>query len=49
MVAMVLECTTLPTFSADIQQATGLPVVDYVGFMDFIHRTVVARRFDGFA
>lgn len=48
MVAMVLECTTLPTFAADIQAATGLPVVDYVGFMDFIHRSVVQRRYDGF-
>ena len=48
MAAMVLECTTLPTFAADIQAATGLPVVDYVGFMDFVHRSVVQRRYDGF-
>ena len=48
MTAMILECTTLPSFAADIQAATGLPVVDYVGFMDFIHRTVVQRRYDGF-
>ncbi|MBM3571442.1 MAG: hypothetical protein FJX52_03640 [Alphaproteobacteria bacterium] len=47
MAAMILECTTLPTFSADIQEATGLPIIDYVGFIDFIHRTVAPRRFHG--
>jgi Asp/Glu/hydantoin racemase len=46
--AIVLECTTLPTFAADIQRATALPVYDYIGFCDFIYRSVVQRPYDGF-
>ena len=45
---ILLECTTFPTFAAAIQQRVGLPIVDYIGFMDFIFRTVVCRRYTGF-
>ena len=45
---ILLECTTFPTFAAAIQQRVGLPVVDYIGFMDFVFRTVVCRRYTGF-
>lgn len=45
---LVLECSTLPTFSADIQEAVGLPVFDYVGFIDLIYRSVVQQRYQGF-
>jgi len=47
--AMVLECTTLPTFAADIQAEIGLPVFDYVGFIECIQRSVVQRHYTGFA
>lgn len=45
---ILLECTTFPTFAAAIQQRTGLPVVDYIGFIDFIFKSVVCRRYTGF-
>jgi len=45
---ILLECTTFPSFSAAIQQRVGLPVVDYIGFIDFIFKSVVCRRYTGF-
>ena len=43
----MLECTTLPSFAADIEAATGLPVFDYIAFVEFIRRSVSPRRYDG--
>lgn len=34
--AIILECTNMPPFAKDIQKATGLPVFDIVGFIQFI-------------
>jgi len=48
MAAVLLECSNLPTFSADIQQATGLPVFDFITFTRFIHASVVQQRYTGF-
>jgi len=48
MAAMLLECSNLPTFSADIQQATGLPVFDFITFTRFIHASVVQQPYIGF-
>jgi Asp/Glu/hydantoin racemase len=45
---IMLECTSFPTFAAAVQERTELPVVDYVGFIEFVNRTVVARRYNGF-
>ena len=45
---ILLECTSFPTFAAAIQDKTRLPVVDYVGFIEFIYRSVVCRRYSGF-
>jgi Asp/Glu/hydantoin racemase len=46
--ALVLECSTLPSFAADIQDAVGLPVFDYVGFINLIYRSVVQQPYEGF-
>jgi len=46
--AILLECSQLPTFSADIQDAVNLPIFDYIGFIDMIHLAVVQRRYSGF-
>jgi Asp/Glu/hydantoin racemase len=46
--AILLECTTLPTFSADIRHATGLPVFDYFSCIDMLFRSVVPRKYEGF-
>lgn len=48
MAGLLLECSNLPTFSADIQQSTGLPVFDFITFTRFIHASVVQRPYCGF-
>jgi len=45
--AILLECTTLPTFSADIQEVTKLPVFDYITFINTIYQAVVQKRYKG--
>ena len=45
---ILLECTTFPTFAAAIQQRVCLPVVDYIGFIDFIFKSVVCKNYEGF-
>jgi len=45
---VLLECTTFPTFAAAIQQRLKLPVVDYIGFIDFIFKSVVCKPYEGF-
>lgn len=48
LAGMVLECSNLPTFSAEIQQVTGLPVFDFITFTRFIHASVVQQPYTGF-
>lgn len=45
---ILLECTTFPTFAAAIQARVKLPVVDYIGFVEFIYKSVVCQRYEGF-
>lgn len=45
--AILLECSVLPPYGAAVQEATGLPVFDYVTMIDYVHDTVVKRRFKG--
>jgi Asp/Glu/hydantoin racemase len=35
--AIVLECTNMPPYAADIQRATGLPVFDIVSLVTLVH------------
>jgi hypothetical protein len=46
--ALLLECSDLPPYARQIQDATGLPVWDYVTLIDWIHASVVRRAYDGF-
>ncbi len=46
--AVLLECASLPLFSADINQATGLPVFDYNVYIDMVYRAVVPKRYQGY-
>lgn len=48
MAGMLIECSNLPTFSADIQRETGLPVFDYFTFVKFVEASVVQTPFEGF-
>jgi Asp/Glu/hydantoin racemase len=38
--ALVLECTNMPPYRADIQAATGLPVFDIVHLVQMVHTAV---------
>jgi Asp/Glu/hydantoin racemase len=46
--ALVLECSDLPPFSADIQEATGRPVFDFLTFVNAVYQSVVQTRYRGF-
>lgn len=48
MAGMLIECSNLPTFSADIQQETGLPVFDFITFTKFIQASVVQSPYHRF-
>ncbi len=37
----LLECSDLPPYSADVHRATGLPVFDWIGFVNYVHHAVV--------
>jgi Asp/Glu/hydantoin racemase len=38
--AIVLECTNMPPYRADIQAATGLPVFDITTLVRMVHESV---------
>ena len=44
--AIVLECTNMGPYAADISQATGLPVFSINGFITWFQSGLVPRRFD---
>jgi len=46
--AVLLECTGLPPFAADVQERTGLPVFDFIACVEWMHRAVVTKRYYGF-
>ena len=46
--ALLLECSDMPPYSKQIQDATGLPVWDYITLIDCIHSSVVRRAYYGF-
>jgi Asp/Glu/hydantoin racemase len=40
--AIVLECTNMPPYAADVQRATGVPVFDIVSLVSVVHGALVA-------
>ena len=40
--AIVLECTNMPPYTADVQRATGRPVFDIVSLVRFVHHGLAA-------
>jgi Asp/Glu/hydantoin racemase len=40
--AIVLECTNMPPYAADVQRATGRPVFDIVSLVTMVHTTLVS-------
>ena len=45
--AIVLECSDLPPYAADIQRAVNLPVFDYISLHNWIHHAVLQRSYSG--
>ena len=45
--ALLLECSDLPPYSAAVQAATGLPVFDWIGFINYVHQAVNAKPYTG--
>ncbi len=43
--ALLLECSLLPVYSHAVQQATRLPVYDFLTMIDFVHSAVAQRQF----
>jgi Asp/Glu/hydantoin racemase len=46
--AILLECSDLPPYAADIQKAVNLPVFDYISLHNWINHAVAQRRYYGF-
>lgn len=44
--ALVLECTNMIPYAADIRSATGLPVFSIHTLVSWLHAAVLPRRFD---
>jgi hypothetical protein len=45
--AILLECSDLPPYSAAVQAATGLPVFDWIGFINYVQQAVSAKPYNG--
>lgn len=45
--AFMLECSNLPPYSAEISRATGLPVFDWIGFIQWARRAAVPPVYQG--
>ena len=45
---LLLECSVLPPYGAAVQQATGLPVFDFVTMINYVFTAVVKQKFSGF-
>ena len=46
--AILLECSDMPPFSWAVQNATGLPVFDFITMIKWIHSAVVQQPYHGF-
>jgi hypothetical protein len=46
--ALLLECSDMPPFSWAVQNATGLPVFDFITLIKWIHSAVVQQPYHGF-
>ncbi len=47
MGAIVLECSLLPPYAQAVQEATGLPVFDYISMIDYFQAGTHACRYEG--
>jgi hypothetical protein len=45
--AIALECSNLPPYAAAVRRATGRPVFDWIGFVNYVHHAVAAGDYQG--
>lgn len=45
--AFLLECSDMPPYGAAVQRATGRPVFDWIGFINYVHHAVVRTPYWG--
>jgi hypothetical protein len=45
--AFLIECSMLPTYSKAVQDATGLPVFDFLTMIDYHEKAAQRRSYDG--
>ena len=46
--AVLLECTSLPPFAADVREQTGLPVFDFIACVEWMHRALIPTQYSGY-
>lgn len=46
--AMLLECSDMPPYSADIQRELKMPVYDFITMIKYVHSVVAQRPYYGF-
>ncbi|MGL4606598.1 MAG: aspartate/glutamate racemase family protein [Eubacteriaceae bacterium] len=46
--AILLECSDMPPYAADIQKAFNLPVFDFITMINFVHNAVAQKPYFGF-
>ena len=45
--AILLECSVLPPYSKAVQQATHLPVFDYITMINYVYSSIVQKKYSG--
>ena len=46
--AIILECSNLPPYAAAVQEATNLPVFDFITLINMVYNAVRRKRYVGF-
>ncbi|MGF7161875.1 hypothetical protein FHS85_003516 [Rhodoligotrophos appendicifer] len=47
MSSILIECSMLPPYSKAVQDATGLPVFDFISMIDYMQAGTTRRRYEG--
>lgn len=46
--AVLLECSDMPPYAAEIQKRVGLPVFDFITLIKWLHSSVAQKPYEGF-